>query len=80
MKKKIEVVVEVPQPKPAVVRESRDAVWFPPESKVRDRVRVLSDLIEAELPIEVRVYPYAAVLLAIDEAINRRTQNANGAK
>lgn len=79
--KKLETVPAfAPESKPAPAREPRDAVWFPSESNVKDRVSKLASLIESELPIQVRVYPYAAVLLAIDEAINRRTQNAKGAK
>ena len=78
--KKLETVPAfAPESKPAPAREPRDAVWFPSESNIKDRVSKLASLIESELPIQVKVYPYAAVLLAIDEAINRRTQNAKGA-
>lgn len=52
----------------------RDAIWFPHDMDITDRVKTLADLIQAELPIHVRIYGFNAVAIAIEEAIDRRTK------
>lgn len=48
------------------------AVLFFPDHSVYERVELLAKLMQAELPIKMRVPGHAAVMHAIEEAISRR--------
>jgi hypothetical protein len=53
----------------------RNAVWFPNDPETVEKCEQLCRLIESELNLKQRVYKYSAIIIAIEEAIERRLKN-----